>query len=63
MAETSKNVENFEEENSVTMLDVLKEEHQLEEDANAVLGASDDKYCTYIKVIIFFSCFVSIHLV
>ncbi|XP_008556199.1 putative E3 ubiquitin-protein ligase UBR7 [Microplitis demolitor] len=49
MAETSKNVENFEEENSVTMLDVLKEEHQLEEDANAVLGASDDKYCTYIK--------------
>lgn len=38
-----------EEENSVTMLDVLREENQLEEDANAVLGASDDKNCTYCK--------------
>ncbi|XP_031828089.1 putative E3 ubiquitin-protein ligase UBR7 [Nomia melanderi] len=37
------------EENSVTMLDVLREENQLEEDACAVLGASDDKNCTYIK--------------
>ncbi|XP_076686191.1 putative E3 ubiquitin-protein ligase UBR7 [Andrena cerasifolii] len=35
------------EENSVTMLDVLREENQLEEDACAVLGASDDKNCTY----------------
>lgn len=47
MAETT--VENIEE-NSLTMLDVLQEENQLEEDANAVLGASDDKNCTYSKV-------------
>ncbi|XP_047003014.1 putative E3 ubiquitin-protein ligase UBR7 isoform X1 [Schistocerca americana] len=31
----------------VTMLDVLKEELELEDDAKAVLGASDDKNCTY----------------
>ncbi|XP_066586992.1 putative E3 ubiquitin-protein ligase UBR7 [Prorops nasuta] len=42
-------VDNAEEENSITMLDVLQEENQLEEDANAVLGASDDKNCTYSK--------------
>ncbi|XP_043287185.1 putative E3 ubiquitin-protein ligase UBR7 [Venturia canescens] len=47
MAETT--IENFDEENSVTMLDVLQEENQLEEDANAVLGPSDDKNCTYNK--------------
>lgn len=41
--------ETVEEENSVTMLDVLREESQLEEDACAVLGASDDKNCTYNK--------------
>ncbi|CAD6207537.1 GSCOCG00010215001-RA-CDS [Cotesia congregata] len=49
MADTSKNVENCEEDNSVTMLDVLQEANQLEEDANAVLGASDDGSCTYNK--------------
>lgn len=38
------------EENSVTMLDVLQEENALEEDAIAVLGASDDQNCTYNKV-------------
>lgn len=43
-------VENSEEDNSVTMLDVLQEESQLEEDAYAVLGASDDRNCTYNKV-------------
>ncbi|OXU29116.1 hypothetical protein TSAR_004900 [Trichomalopsis sarcophagae] len=37
------------EENSVTMLDVLQEENALEEDAIAVLGASDDQNCTYSK--------------
>ncbi|XP_053970701.1 putative E3 ubiquitin-protein ligase UBR7 [Hylaeus volcanicus] len=41
--------ETTEEDNSVTMLDVLREEKQLEEDAYAVLGASDDKNCTYSK--------------
>ena len=45
-----KSVENCEDENSVTMLDVLQEENQLEEDANAVLGAADDKNCTYNEV-------------
>lgn len=34
----------------VTMMDVLQEQHDIEEDANAVLGASDDKNCTYPKV-------------
>lgn len=34
-------------ENSVTMVDVLKEQEAFEEDAEAVLGASDDKNCTY----------------
>lgn len=41
--------DDVEEENSVTMLDVLREENRLEEDACAVLGASDDKNCTYAK--------------
>lgn len=31
----------------VTMMDVLQEQQDFEEDANAVLGASDDKNCTY----------------
>ncbi|XP_046606030.1 putative E3 ubiquitin-protein ligase UBR7 isoform X1 [Neodiprion virginianus] len=47
MAEKSADI--LEEDNSVTMLDVLQEENQLEEDAYAVLGASDDKNCTYNK--------------
>lgn len=34
----------------VTMMDVLQEQQEFEEDANAVLGASDDKNCTYSKV-------------
>lgn len=34
----------------VTMLDVLQEQQDFEEDANAVLGASDDKNCTFPKV-------------
>lgn len=34
----------------VTMMDVLEEQQNFEEDANAVLGASDDKNCTYLKV-------------
>ncbi|KAG6461253.1 hypothetical protein O3G_MSEX012519 [Manduca sexta] len=33
----------------VTMMDVLQEQQEFEEDANAVLGASDDKECTYSK--------------
>uniref|UniRef100_T1IMN0 Putative E3 ubiquitin-protein ligase UBR7 n=1 Tax=Strigamia maritima TaxID=126957 RepID=T1IMN0_STRMM len=34
-------------ENSITMVDVLEEEKELEDDANAVLGGSDDQNCTY----------------
>jgi len=36
-----------EEDRGITLVDVLEEEAQLEEDANAVLGGSDDKNCTY----------------
>ena len=34
----------------VSMVDVLNEEQQLEEDATAVLGACDDNVCTYSQV-------------
>ncbi|XP_043192753.1 putative E3 ubiquitin-protein ligase UBR7 isoform X2 [Amphibalanus amphitrite] len=34
-------------EDSVTMLDVLQEEEELDEDAAAVLGNTDDKHCSY----------------
>ena len=34
----------------VSMLDVLQEDAVLEDEANAVLGASDDKQCTYNEV-------------
>ena len=43
--ENEKNLEL--EESYITMIDVLKEEEKLEEDAYAVLGGSDDKNCTY----------------
>lgn len=48
---SDKLVESTEDDNSVTMLDVLQVENQLEEDAYAVLGASDDQNCTYSKVV------------
>lgn len=38
----------------VTMMDVLQEQQEFEDDANAVLGASDDKNCTYSKVLHYF---------
>ncbi|XP_075224262.1 putative E3 ubiquitin-protein ligase UBR7 [Lycorma delicatula] len=38
---------NEDDSNVITMVDVLAEEEKLEEDAFAVLGASDDKNCTY----------------
>lgn len=37
----------------VTMVDVLQEEQDLEEDTKAVLGASDAQNCTYNKVNIY----------
>ncbi|CAG2181710.1 unnamed protein product, partial [Oppiella nova] len=36
-------------EDVITMLDVLQEEQDLEDDAFAVLAGSDDKNCTYLK--------------
>ncbi|KAI1295534.1 putative E3 ubiquitin-protein ligase UBR7 [Halotydeus destructor] len=36
-------------EETVTMLDVLEEQEELEENADAVLGGSDEKDCTYLK--------------
>ncbi|KAM7351402.1 putative E3 ubiquitin-protein ligase UBR7 [Cochliomyia hominivorax] len=36
------------EESSITMLDVLEEEKELDEEYAAVLGASDEKSCTYV---------------
>lgn len=36
-------------ETSVTMLDVLAQEKELEEESAAVLGGSDEKFCTYPK--------------
>ncbi len=35
------------EETGISMVDVLEEEEQLEQDANAVLGGSDHANCTY----------------
>ncbi len=35
-------------EDTVTMVDILKEENELEEDAKAVLGGADERICTYM---------------
>ena len=40
-------------EDSVTMVDVLKAEEEMEADSTAVLGGSDEKACTYYLVILF----------
>lgn len=45
MAESSNSQTN--DETELTMCDVLQEEQELEEDANAVLGGSDDTNCSY----------------
>lgn len=45
-----KEIPEKEDANVVTMVDVLEEENELEEDAYAVLGGADDKACTYSKV-------------
>lgn len=39
------------ESNEVSMIDVLEEDKELEEEANAVFGDSDDQNCTYVKVL------------
>ena len=42
-------------EDVLSMVDVLEEDRALEEEANAVLGASDDQNCTYpqVRILIF----------
>ena len=45
----STNEEGLEEE-EFSMVDVLQEDNELEEEANAVLGGSDDQNCTYPSV-------------
>ena len=42
--------EREDEDTVVSLQDVLEENRQLEETANAVLGPSDDSSCTYSKV-------------
>ena len=42
---------NLVENEEVSMVDVLDEDNELEAEANAVLGDSDDQNCTYDKVI------------
>lgn len=42
----------------VSMVDVLHEDNELEEEARAVLGDSDDQHCTYLTV----SSVLSLHL-
>lgn len=37
----------IQDENSVTLQDILDQEQELQDDANAVLGGSDDNNCTY----------------
>ena len=46
------------ENDEVSMVDVLDEDNELEAEANAVLGDSDDQNCTYDKVwrIIVYEC-------
>ena len=41
------------ENDEVSMVDVLEEDKELEAEANAVFGDSDDQHCTYEKVYLF----------
>lgn len=46
------NEEDDDEEEIITMQDVIDQEEELEDEAFAVLGASDDKNCSYTQVCI-----------
>ncbi|ELT99453.1 hypothetical protein CAPTEDRAFT_222324 [Capitella teleta] len=48
-SENGNSAKESDEENVVSMVDILEEEKYLEENANAVLGGSDDKNCTYLQ--------------
>ena len=58
---TAPNIGDCEEEQAISMVDVLAEEKQLEEDANAVLGDSDMSSCTYTQVGLNFPVFSTIY--
>ena len=45
------------ENDEVSMVDVLEEDKELEAEANAVFGDSDDQHCTYDKVSLLFVVF------
>lgn len=54
MEEQLPNVSEFDDsDNVVTLQEVIQSEQALIADANAVLGASDDKNCTYSQVVIY----------
>jgi len=41
----------------ISMVDVLNDEQQLQDDANAVLGPCDDNICTYSQVALTLHCY------
>lgn len=43
------------EEQTVSLVDVLEEDEELEEEASAVLAGSDSEYCSYPQVSFLFS--------
>ena len=45
---------------TVSMVDVLNDEQQLQDDAAAVLGACDDSVCTYSQVLTLLYCLASL---
>lgn len=49
--------ESHDEDPAISMIDVLREEEELEADANAVLGDSDATNCTYLMVGIAYRAF------
>lgn len=48
--------DNLDDSNVVTMVDVLEQENELEKEYVAVLGASDEKCCTYSRVSVLPKC-------
>ena len=50
------------EDDVVSMVDVLQEDNELEEEARAVLGDSDDQHCTYPAVSFIARCTLSFNL-
>lgn len=53
MAEGETNDSNIQNEETLTLSEVIKMEEDLQDDVYAVLGASNDKNCSYIDVSMF----------